>query len=75
MQPREPSRLAHIWIAELTSLPRNSDKIGSPGAMYDLLVEKALTHPVKDNAHGSYVTMRSKSGLIFGKSFQALIRG
>ncbi len=37
-----------------------SEKIGSPRAMYDLLVEAT---PVVGNADGSYLTMRSISGL------------
>ncbi|KAJ7069974.1 urea transporter [Mycena amicta] len=43
-----------------------SDKIGSPSKMYDLLTAAAQRSPVPGNAHGSYVTMRSKNGLIFG---------
>nr|GAT50618.1 urea transporter [Mycena chlorophos] len=43
-----------------------SDKIGSPSKMYDLLTTAAQQAPVSGNAHGSYVTMRSKNGLIFG---------
>ncbi|KAF8906688.1 urea transporter [Mucidula mucida] len=43
-----------------------SDKIGSPAKMHQLLTAAAQTHPVSGNAHGSYVTMRSKNGLIFG---------
>lgn len=43
-----------------------SPLIGSPAKMYDMLVEAAERNPVKDNADGSYLTMRSKSGLIFG---------
>lgn len=34
--------------------------------MYRLLEEAAVTHPVAGNAGGSYLTMRSKNGLIFG---------
>ncbi len=34
--------------------------------MYRLLQEQALTNPVPGNAHGSYLTMRSKNGIIFG---------
>lgn len=41
--------------------------IGSPGAMYDQLVAAAERNPISGNAGGSYLTMRSKSGLIFGK--------
>ncbi|KAG8945835.1 hypothetical protein FRC04_012282 [Tulasnella sp. 424] len=43
-----------------------SDKIGSPKAMHDLLTKVAAVAPVKDNAGGSYLTMRSVGGIIFG---------
>ncbi|KAG8920620.1 hypothetical protein FRC01_000667 [Tulasnella sp. 417] len=43
-----------------------SDKIGSPRAMHDLLTKVAAMEPVKDNAGGSYLTMRSVGGIIFG---------
>ncbi|KAG8830533.1 hypothetical protein FRC17_004740 [Serendipita sp. 399] len=43
-----------------------SDKIGSIDKMHELLVTAATNHPVSGNAHGSYLTMRSKNGLIFG---------
>ncbi|TFY67126.1 hypothetical protein EVG20_g4051 [Dentipellis fragilis] len=43
-----------------------SPKIGSLSAMHDLLVNAAEANPVPGNAHGSYLTMRSKNGLIFG---------
>ncbi|KAF7377971.1 Urea transporter [Mycena sanguinolenta] len=43
-----------------------SPKIGSPARMHELLTAVASTAPVPGNAHGSYVTMRSKNGLIFG---------
>jgi urea-proton symporter len=43
-----------------------SDKIGSPSKMHDLLTAAAAAKPVPGNAHGSYITMRSKNGLIFG---------
>lgn len=42
-----------------------SDLLGSPGAVYDLLVQAADRHPVAGNAGGSYLTMRSKDGAIF----------
>lgn len=41
----------------------SSDKIGSPQRMWELLEAAA---PVAGNARGSYVTMRSLSGLKFG---------
>ncbi|KAI0384392.1 Na+/solute symporter [Hypomontagnella monticulosa] len=43
----------------------SSDTLGSPSAVYDLLVEAAFKHPVDGNAEGSYLTMRSKEGAIF----------
>lgn len=43
-----------------------SEKIGSPKAMHDLLTKIAAVHPVADNAGGSYLTMRSVGGIIFG---------
>ena len=43
-----------------------SPKIGSVSAMHDLLANVAVEAPVSGNAHGSYLTIRSKNGLIFG---------
>ena len=43
-----------------------SDKIGSISKMHELLVKAAATNPVGGNAGGSYLTMRSLNGLIFG---------
>lgn len=34
--------------------------------MHDLLASASATAPVSGNAHGSYLTIRSKNGLIFG---------
>ena len=42
-----------------------SDKLGSPGAVYDLLVEAATVHPVAGNHEGSYLTMNSSGGATF----------
>lgn len=42
-----------------------SDRLGSPGKVYDLLVQAAQRNPVEGNAEGSYLTMRSKNGGIF----------
>ncbi|KAG4424146.1 hypothetical protein IFR04_002700 [Cadophora malorum] len=42
-----------------------SDILGSPQAVFDLLVEATARHPVEGNAGGSYLTMRSKEGAIF----------
>ena len=43
-----------------------SDKIGSISKMHELLTNAAAITPVPGNANGSYLTMRSKNGLIFG---------
>lgn len=43
-----------------------SDKIGSFKKMHELLAAAAERAPVPGNAQGSYLTMRSKDGLIFG---------
>ncbi|KAL1887836.1 urea active transporter [Sporothrix stenoceras] len=43
----------------------SSDLLGSPSAVYDLLVKAAADHPIDGNADGSYLTMRSKQGAIF----------
>lgn len=39
---------------------------GSMGAMYDLLVQAGRDSPVVGNQDGSYVTMKSNQGLVFG---------
>ena len=39
--------------------------LGSPGKVWELLVEAAQRHPVAGNAGGSYLTMRSKEGAVF----------
>ncbi|CAM9012197.1 unnamed protein product [Wickerhamomyces anomalus] len=43
-----------------------SDKLGSPGALYDLLVIAAKEEPVAKNHEGSYLTMTSVNGGLFG---------
>ncbi|KAI0838154.1 Na+/solute symporter [Hypoxylon sp. FL0890] len=53
-----------IIIFSLTAYA-SSDRLGSPSAVYDLLVEAAFNHPVEGNAQGSYLTMRSREGAIF----------
>ncbi|TKA70003.1 hypothetical protein B0A49_03634 [Cryomyces minteri] len=53
-----------IFIFAFTTYA-TSDVLGSPGAVYDLLVQAAKDHPVEGNAGGSYLTMRSKEGAIF----------
>ncbi|AOW02940.1 Sodium:solute symporter family-domain-containing protein [Yarrowia lipolytica] len=43
----------------------NHEVLGSPGKVYDLLVERALQLPVKGNEQGSYLTIKSYDGAIF----------
>ncbi|KAK1864694.1 hypothetical protein I4F81_007238 [Pyropia yezoensis] len=42
--------------------------LGSPSAVYDRLQESVSFEPVVDNRGGSYLTMFSKNGLLFGLS-------
>src|SRR5271167_3009844 len=39
--------------------------LGSPGAVWELLQKASLDHPVPGNAKGSYLTMKSREGIIF----------
>ncbi|CAG8512176.1 16999_t:CDS:2 [Funneliformis caledonium] len=58
-----------IYIIILTFLFNvycSSDIIGSPSKMYDMLVHASEENPVPDNEKGSYVTLASLQGLIFG---------
>lgn len=56
---------ALILLFALTAYA-TSDQIGSPSRMYALLEQAAARHPVEGNAGGSYLTMRSLGGGIFG---------
>jgi len=58
--------LFSIILTFIFTVYATSPKIGSPAKMHELLTEAAVLRPVSGNAHGSYVTMRSKNGLIFG---------
>lgn len=53
-----------IIIFSLTAYA-SSDVLGSPGAVYDLLVDASISHPVQGNKDGSYLTMQSREGAIF----------
>jgi len=44
----------------------HSDDLGSPGEVYRKLRLVEEAHPVEDNQDGSYLTMLSRGGLIFG---------
>ncbi|KAL8354527.1 hypothetical protein RB601_004094 [Gaeumannomyces tritici] len=54
-----------IIIIFALSAYASSDVLGSPSAVYDLLVEAAARHPVEGNKDGSYLTMQSREGAIF----------
>lgn len=56
--------LVIIFIFAFTTYA-TSPLLGSPGAVYDLLVAAAERHPVSGNAGGSYLTMQSTEGAIF----------
>ncbi len=56
--------LVIIIIFSLTTYA-TSDVLGSPSAVYDLLVKAATDHPVEGNKDGSYLTMQSREGAIF----------
>jgi urea-proton symporter len=56
--------LVIIFVFAFSAYATNVD-LGSPGKVYDLLVQAAKDHPVDGNAGGSYLTMRSKEGAIF----------
>lgn len=43
-----------------------NDMIGSPSRMYDLLEAASVERPVDGNTDGSYLTLKSNYGLIFG---------
>jgi Na+/proline symporter len=44
----------------------SGDKIGSVSKMYELLVEAARVEPIEGNAGGSFLTMKSEVGGVFG---------
>ena len=56
--------LVIIFVFAFTAYATN-EILGSPGKVYDLLVEMATKHPVPNNAGGSYLTMKSTDGAIF----------
>jgi Na+/proline symporter len=60
------SALFSIIIAFMLVTFATSDKIGSPGKMYELLQEAGRLRPVVGNHEGSYLTFRSQGALIFG---------
>jgi Na+/proline symporter len=55
-----------ILLAFAFTVYATSPILGSPARVWELLREASIDSPVDGNAQGSYLTMRSKSGLIFG---------
>jgi Na+/proline symporter len=55
-----------ILLAFAFTVYATSPILGSPARVWELLREASIDTPVEGNAQGSYLTMRSKSGLIFG---------
>jgi SSS family transporter len=55
-----------IILTFVFSVYATSEKIGSPTKMHELLTAASVVAPIAGNAKGSYLTMRSKNGLIFG---------
>ncbi|KAF5022456.1 hypothetical protein F66182_5492 [Fusarium sp. NRRL 66182] len=56
--------LVIILIFALTAYATGTE-LGSPSEVYDALTRAAASHPVDGNAQGSYLTMRSREGIIF----------
>ena len=55
-----------ILLAFAFTVYATSPILGSPARVWELLREASIDTPVEGNAQGSYLTMRSKSGLFFG---------
>ena len=53
-----------IFIFAFSAYATN-EVAGSPGKVWELLVDASRRHPVEGNAEGSYLTMKSKEGAIF----------
>ncbi|BGP46898.1 hypothetical protein JCM10450v2_002749 [Rhodotorula kratochvilovae] len=64
-----------IIMAFMFNVYTTSDKIGSPSKMYDLLVRAQHDWPVEGNKDGSYLTFRSRSGMIFMAYWQRVPLG
>jgi urea-proton symporter len=66
------SVLFAIILVFVFTVYATSSQIGSFARMHELLTAAAESNPVPGNAHGSYLTMRSKNGIIFGGAYPAL---
>ena len=42
------------------------EEVGSIGNLFELVQAAGTRHPVPENEHGSYLTMTSKGGILFG---------
>jgi Na+/proline symporter len=56
--------LVIIFVFAFSAYATN-EILGSPGKVWELLVDASKRHPVDGNAEGSYLTMRSQEGAIF----------
>ncbi|KAJ9502486.1 hypothetical protein H2202_001607 [Exophiala xenobiotica] len=56
--------LVIIFVFAFSAYATN-EIVGSPGKVWELLVDAAKRHPVKGNHEGSYLTMQSQEGAIF----------
>lgn len=56
--------LVIIFVFAFSAYATN-EVAGSPGKVWELLVDAARRHPVAGNEQGSYLTMRSQEGAIF----------
>ncbi|KAI1610126.1 SSS family solute:Na+ symporter [Exophiala viscosa] len=56
--------LAIVFVFAFSAYATNA-VVGSPGKVWELLVEAGKRHPVSGNHEGSYLTMRSQQGAVF----------
>ncbi|KAK8242177.1 urea active transporter [Phyllosticta capitalensis] len=55
-----------IILCFFTSKAFSTDEVDSLGNLYELIKAAGARHPVADNHDGSYLTMASKGGILFG---------
>lgn len=53
-----------IFLFAFSAYATNAN-LGSPGAVWDALVEASERNPVDGNRNGSYLTMQSREGAVF----------
>jgi len=54
------------WLIVENMISGTSPAIGSVSRLYDLLEQASIDTPVVGNQGGSYLTMKSNQGLVFG---------